>query len=248
MRATLIFTTREAQPKEFAFEHFRALTKYGYGLMMVYDPWRNVSLARNYGALLALRHSPEVLVFMDDDATFSLEFLRAVISEARPNSPVNLSSSLCFVIYASDFLKVKGFDPRYRPMFQEDIDLFIRCERLGMKITQLPTPLGWVHYADTKRRASKTLRNEWNSTFTWIRHRVTPHAKETNSPPLGSPWRFLKHLFMFLLFPKRARFMFVHLPAFFYWLILRQIRKDGDYIQATREKLKVTGLVGVRLA
>jgi len=231
----VITTTRAHLPKRMAFEHFAHGLKEDWNFMhfLVYDPWKNVSLARNVGAMVARSFGAEVLVFLDDDAVFSPEFLVRMVALVKERRPVNMPCTLCFAIRGEDFALTGGFDLRHKPMFQEDIELFIRCERAGMRILQLPTPDDHIHYAATAQRPIKVLKNEFKSTKTWMQHRVTRHTEhETISPPLGSPRRFLIYLFQFLVCPKRARYLFVHIPAFFYWLAYMAIHRESDWLDA----------------
>jgi hypothetical protein len=204
-----------------------------FTVYLVKDVWRNVSLARNYGALLAEVGGADRLIFLDDDAIVPAEFIQQMARLVSDNRPVDMSATLCFAITTQDFFKVGGFDLRYKPMHQEDIELFLRCEKSGMKILKLPTPEGHIHYASPSQ--VKILQHQWNSTFTWMRYRVIPHtSSETIAPPIGNPWLFLKFFFVFLFKPRQSKFMFVRLPAFFYWLIYKQISKDCNFIEATK--------------
>jgi len=150
-------------------------------VVIEYVKWRNISRARNKGAIKA---KGSILIFVNDDIAFEESFLKEFINKIQPGTVVGLDWPLgadrwvvgwMIGIRKVDFFKIGGF-LEFMPYMCEDVEFCYRAIKKGFRIIRLPASnIQHLHTnVGTAGSLSKRLMGEWNAVYLPIVYRHRP--------------------------------------------------------------------------
>ncbi|MCP8317163.1 MAG: glycosyltransferase [archaeon] len=180
----------------------------GIEIIIVRDRWRNVSKARNLGALKA---KGEILVFIDDDASFDPNYLFEHVAKVSDGKVLWLESPLFLFIRRNDFLRAGGFDERIRPIMAETVEFRYNLKKLGFSIIDIDSN-GVIHFGGKFSKYKRFL-NQWNLTYIHMKYEKNPK-------------KLLR-----IFFAKNPLRTIRQIIAFYYWQIISKILPRSSLIK-----------------
>ncbi len=175
--ASIIVPTTYLQPDNLpTIRNIResSLLQKGVELIVVRDLWKNANIARNTGIAAA---SGEVICVMDDDISLNTDVLYELLTTlTRINDGFYINLDPHFIIARREaFLRVGGYDERFKPCMGDDVELMLRLQRTGYKKLNLPIDeLKVVHLQAPRDRRDRYLLNQKHLTWAYLEHSTYP--------------------------------------------------------------------------
>ena len=172
VKASIIIPTIDDNPMTLTYIDFKKLEEDNIELIVVKDRgWRNASRTRNIGATIA---RGEILCFIDDDAEFDFEELRAIIHEALKE--INKAfywadAPHILIVKRNTFFNIGGYDERYPPRGAEAVEIRERLKKTGLELKMLNIYL--KHLRDTWDKKHRLTTNKC-LTWTYIEYGTYP--------------------------------------------------------------------------
>jgi len=172
VKASIIIPTIDDNPMILRYIDFKKLEEDNIELIVVKDRgWRNASRTRNIGAAVA---RGEILCFIDDDAKFDFEELRAIIHGALKE--INKAfywadAPHILIVKRNTFFNIGGYDERYPPRGAEAVEIRERLKKTGLELKMLNIYL--KHLRDTWDKKHRLTTNKC-LTWTYIEYGTYP--------------------------------------------------------------------------
>lgn len=178
----------------------------GSEIIVVKDRWGNASRTRNIGAAVA---KGRILCFIDDDCKCEWKSLIDLLENfSKENEKYFIwhDPPHFLIIQKEDFIKVKGYDERFKPTMAETIELRFKLLKEGLKeISFDPSQISLFHLSSSKMNKQRYLTNQKHLTWVYLEYKIFPIWKLILRKNVFEVFRRIKWILEWILVVKRKK-------------------------------------------